>query len=98
MGIKDLRKRNISLLTKWWWKLEKQDGIWQKLVRGKYLYNKTIANVKRRFNDSPIWKTMLSNKDTYLAGRKVGLENDNLMRFWLDEIKMIYVNNARHCS
>jgi hypothetical protein len=28
LGVKDLRKENIILLTKWWWKLETQDGIW----------------------------------------------------------------------
>jgi hypothetical protein len=28
LGVKDLRKENIILLTKWWRKLETQDGIW----------------------------------------------------------------------
>jgi hypothetical protein len=28
-GIKDIRKMNISLLCKWWWKLENEDGLWQ---------------------------------------------------------------------
>jgi hypothetical protein len=28
LGVKDIRKMNISLLTKWWWKLEYEDGIW----------------------------------------------------------------------
>ena len=27
LGIKNIRKMNISLLTKWWWKLEKEDGL-----------------------------------------------------------------------
>jgi hypothetical protein len=29
LGIKNLRKINVSLLVKWWWKLEKEDGLWQ---------------------------------------------------------------------
>jgi len=37
LGIKDLRKMNISLLYKWWWKLEKEDGLWQKIIKFKYL-------------------------------------------------------------
>jgi hypothetical protein len=28
LGIKDLRKMNISTLCKWWWMLETQQGLW----------------------------------------------------------------------
>jgi hypothetical protein len=28
LGIKNLKRMNISLLCKWWWKLEKEDGLW----------------------------------------------------------------------
>jgi hypothetical protein len=35
LGIKDLRKMNASLLTKWWWKLEKEDGLWQDIIQAK---------------------------------------------------------------
>lgn len=37
LGIKNLRKMNISLLIKWWWKLENEDGLWQDIVKAKYL-------------------------------------------------------------
>jgi hypothetical protein len=40
-GILDLRKQNISLLWKWWWKLDTQYGLWQDIVRAKYMRNKT---------------------------------------------------------
>jgi hypothetical protein len=26
---------NLSLLCKWWWKLEKEEGIWQEVVKKK---------------------------------------------------------------
>jgi hypothetical protein len=35
LGVKDLAKKNISLLSKWWWKLQNQEGLWQKIVRKK---------------------------------------------------------------
>jgi hypothetical protein len=35
LGIKNLRKVNISLLYKWWWMLEKEEGLWQVIVRKK---------------------------------------------------------------
>jgi len=28
LRIKDLRKMNVSLLAKWWWKLELRTGRW----------------------------------------------------------------------
>ena len=37
LGIKDLRKLNISLLAKWWWKLENGEGLWQDIVMAKYV-------------------------------------------------------------
>ena len=53
LGIKDLHKKNISLLTKWWWKLETKDGLWQQIIHARYFKNKTVANIRSRFSDSP---------------------------------------------
>jgi hypothetical protein len=33
----DLRCMNISLLVKWLWKLESSDGMWQMIIKEKYL-------------------------------------------------------------
>lgn len=30
LGIKDIRKMNINLLCKWWWKLDNEEGLWQR--------------------------------------------------------------------
>jgi hypothetical protein len=43
-----LEKMNTSLLVKWWWKLESKEGLWQKLVRAKYLRNRHVACVCHR--------------------------------------------------
>lgn len=48
LGVKDLRKQNISLMIKWWWKLETQNGIWQHIVRARYVKNRTVATVGPR--------------------------------------------------
>jgi hypothetical protein len=94
LGVKDLRKQNISLLCKWWWKLETQSGMWQKIVKAKYLRNKTVANVKARMPDSPCWKALLKVKEFYLKGRKVILNRGNIVRFWLDP----WLNNTPLCE
>ena len=38
LGIKDITKMNISLLCKWWWRLEHESGIWQEIIQAKYLH------------------------------------------------------------
>jgi hypothetical protein len=37
LGIKNLRRVNISLLVKWWWLLETGEGLWQDIVRIEYI-------------------------------------------------------------
>lgn len=41
LGIKDIRKMYLSLLCKWWRKLEKESGLWQDIVTYKYLKRDT---------------------------------------------------------
>jgi hypothetical protein len=53
LGVKDVRKQNIRLLCKWWWKLENHDGLWQRIVKQKYMRNKTVPSLKGRSSDSP---------------------------------------------
>jgi hypothetical protein len=69
LGIKDLRRMNISLLCKWWWKLEKENGLWQQIIIYKYMQNKSIHNVGHKLNDSPMWSDLLKVKHIYLQGR-----------------------------
>jgi hypothetical protein len=44
--------------------LDSKHGLWQDIVKAKYLRNKSVANVTARFNDSPCWKGLLKVKDT----------------------------------
>jgi hypothetical protein len=63
--------------------MEKHEGLWQKIVRKKYMRGKDIHSVKMRSSDSP-WKNLLKVNDTYLRRRKISLRNGNLVRFWKD--------------
>jgi hypothetical protein len=38
---------NISLLCKWWWMLEKE-GLWQVIVRKKYIRQSPICLIKEK--------------------------------------------------
>lgn len=66
MGIKDVRKLNVSLLCKWWWGLENENGMWQDIVKVKYLNGKPIGSVKPRTIDSPVQSDLLKIRKFYL--------------------------------
>ena len=86
LGVKDLRKQNISLLVKWWWKLEMKQGLCQDIVRAKYFGRDTVASVKGRITDSPCWKTIMKVRDLYIVGRKVVVHSGNIARLWTDPV------------
>ena len=62
LGIKDIAKMNVSLLCKWWWRMEHESGVWQEIIQVKYLHGKPIGAVHHRLNDSPIWTDLLKVK------------------------------------
>ena len=76
-------KQNISLLVKWWCKLDTQEELWQDIVKVKYLKRDTVATMKSKFNDSPIWKDIMKVKEYYFASRRVILKSGNIVRPWL---------------
>jgi len=45
LGVKDINKMNISLLAKWWWKLENESGLWQDIIEAKYMQGKHISSM-----------------------------------------------------
>jgi hypothetical protein len=75
LGIKDIIKMNISLMCKWSWGLENEDGLWQEVVRNKYIRGETVGTVKHRLDNSPVWTDLLEIKNMYLKGRKVETKN-----------------------
>jgi len=84
LGIKDIAKMDISLLCKWWWRLEHESGIWQEIIQAKYLHGKPIGVVHHRLNDSSIWTDLLKVKQFYLKGRTIHTKNGKNTLFWLD--------------
>ena len=84
LGVKDISKMNISLLCKWWWKLEMENGLWQDIVKAKYLSNDLISSAKWRLTDSPVWKDLLQVRPVYLRGRAIKNGNGTKTLFWKD--------------
>jgi hypothetical protein len=82
--MKDLYKFNISLMCKWWWKLEHGSSPWQDLMEQKYLRGGGIYYTKYIPGDSPLWKDMLQVKHIYLKGRRMKVGNGRTTSFWGD--------------
>lgn len=76
---------NISLLCKWLWKLDNESGIWQDIVKAKYIKNDLVNNVKHRLDDSPVWRDLLRVRHFYLRGRKIETNNGEITTFWFEE-------------
>jgi hypothetical protein len=84
LGIKDIRKNNISLLFKRWWSLEKEQGVWQDIIKANYLHHEGIRSVKHRIDDSPVWTNLLKIRHFYLRGRKIEVRNGKNTLLWQD--------------
>jgi hypothetical protein len=84
LGIKNLRKMNLSLLCKWWWVLESGDGLWQEIIHKKYIRWGPLCLVQNKLTDSPVWSDSLKIRHIYLAGRSYRIKDGRLISFWLD--------------
>jgi len=82
LGIKDIRRMNISLLCKWWWRLDNEEGLWQNIVKAKYIKGAPIGAITHRPDDSPIWTDLLKIKYFYMKNRKVKVNNGQSTLFW----------------
>ena len=104
LGIKDIRLMNISLLTKWWWKLDNEKGFWQDIIHFKYIKKESICTAKHRQTDSPIWSDLLKVRNIYIQGRRNKVKNGQKTLFWKDTwlydqpLYMIYLDLFNMCE
>ena len=84
LGIKDLRRMNISLLCKWWWKAENGSGIWHDIIRRKYLKKGMVSLLKKSPKNSPVWNDMLKVRNVYTRGRSMIVGDGKSTSFWHD--------------
>ena len=65
LGVEVLDIKNTCLLSKWLFILMSESGVWQELLRNKYLTQHTLSEVKAKPTDSPFWKGLLRVKDQF---------------------------------
>ena len=84
LGVKDIFNMNISLLCKCWRRLENEDGLWQDIIKAKYLKGRLISSVKHIRDDSPTWTDLLKIRMVYLRGRRIHTRNGKKTLLWED--------------
>jgi hypothetical protein len=84
VGIQDLRKMNWSLLCKWLWEIEMGEGLWQEIVRKKYIKEHCVSQLKVKPTNSPVWNDLLKVREIYLQGRVMVVGNGKMTDFWRD--------------
>jgi len=82
LGVLDLNSMNKCLLSKWIWKIENSDGLWQKILKEKYIKGKPLISIRKKQSDSHFWKGILNVKDMFykFCRKKVG--NGSSTSFW----------------
>jgi hypothetical protein len=76
--------QNVALLSKWLFKLLNEEGVWQDVVRRKYLKEKTLCQVTRKPGDSQFWAGLMEVKDQFLARGSFTVKDGSQTSFWGD--------------
>ena len=90
LGVANLDIKNICLLSKWLFKLLNEDGVWQRLLRNKYLRDKSLTQAVRKPGDSHFWAGLMNVKDKFLKWGYFKVGNGQATRFWKDK----WLNNS----
>jgi hypothetical protein len=85
LGIQNLEIQNQCLLSKWLFKLINEEGLWQTILRNKYLTRQTIGKVDRKPRDSHFWTVLMKAKEAFLVYGSFRLNNGKQIRFWKDK-------------
>jgi hypothetical protein len=84
MGIIDLDIQNKCLLSKSVIKLLNEDGLWQQILRKKYLKGKTLSQVVKKAGDSHFWSGLMEVKDLVLLRGRFIVQDGTQARLWED--------------
>ena len=94
LGVTNLDIKNISLLCKWLWRLENEDGDWQEMIRAKYLKRKTLSQCESSPANSHFWNGIMSVKDIFYNCCQRIVGDGHKTRFWEDA----WIHNKPLCQ
>ena len=84
LGVQNLDIQNKCLMSKWLFKLCNEDGLWQQLLRNKYIRDKTLGNCLKKPTDSHFWKGLMNVEAEFISYGRFNLMDGTQIRFWED--------------
>jgi hypothetical protein len=84
LGIHDLQVKNSALLGKWLFKLLTEDGVWQTLLKRKYIGSKPLSQVLWKPGDSHFWAGLMASKKFFFPYGTFSINDGSQIRFWED--------------
>ena len=90
LGIHDPQGKNEALLSKWLFKLLTEDGVWQTMLRNKYLGQKAVSQAYWKPSDSHFWAGLMAAKKQLFRFGSFVIQDGSKIRFWED----IWLGNA----
>jgi hypothetical protein len=84
LGILDLNTKNTALLSKWLYKLLTSDGMWQQILRNKYVGTKPLAQAQWKIGDSHFLPCLMKVKPDFLHFGTFIVNDGSQVRFWED--------------
>ena len=84
LGVQNLDIQNKCLMSKWLFKLCNEDGLWQQLLRNKYIRDKTLGNCLKKPTDSHFWKGLMNVKTEFMRYGRFNLMDGTQIKFWED--------------
>ncbi|VAH70650.1 unnamed protein product [Triticum turgidum subsp. durum] len=84
LGIQDLEIKNIALLSKWVYKLLSENGVWQEIIRNKYVGSNAISQVHWKPGDSHFWSGLMKAKELFFQFGTFSVRDGSQVRFWED--------------
>jgi hypothetical protein len=84
LGIHDLQFRNTALLGKWLFKLLTKNGLWQTLLKRKYVGSKALSQVSWKLGDSHFWAGLMATKAKFFRFGQFIIKDGSQIRFWED--------------
>ena len=85
LGIQELQIKNSALLGKWLFKLLTEDGVWQSILRRKYIGSKALSQVYWKPGDSHFWAGLMATKKHFFRFGSFNIKDGSELRFWEDK-------------
>jgi hypothetical protein len=85
LGIHNLEVKNTTLLGRWLFKLLTEEGMWQTILRRKYVSSKALSQVLWKPSDSHFWAGLIVTKKFFFSLDSFSIKDGSEIRSWEDK-------------